>query len=206
MDISDLFFERFEPVTVRRRNGPHWRQDGKLYFVTWRQEDSIPREQRERILAERTAWEQRYGGTPIDRLPATARDTYWRLYHKRVQRYLDNGYGSCVLKQPEPQKIMRNALHHFNGTRYSLGSFAIAANHVHVLVAPRPGIDLSEIQHSWKSFTANAINKALGRTGTLWRPESYDRIVRDEDELARIIFYIMAHEEQGALAQHLLVV
>jgi hypothetical protein len=40
-----------------------------------------------------------------------------------------------------------------------------------------PGIDLSEVMHSWKSYTAKAINKALGRSGTLWKEESHDHLV-----------------------------
>lgn len=98
---------------------------------------------------------------------------------------------------------MAKALHHFNGTRYDLGSLAIAANHVHVLVAPRPGIDLTEIQHSWKSFTANKINALLGTTGRFWRPESYDRIVRDARELNRIEQYILKHESAGHYVERL---
>ncbi len=89
----------------------------------------------------------------------------------------------------------------FEGQRYHLGSFAIAGNHVHALVVPRPGIDLSKILHSWKSFTANEINKALSRSGPLWAAESYDHLVRSEDSLKRIEAYIHAHEDQGAYVE-----
>ena len=78
-------------------------------------------------------------------------------------------------------------------------SFAIAGNHV--LVVPVAGIDLSEILHSWKSFTANAINRALGRKGVLWQDESHDHLVRSEASLARITAYIHAHEDQGAYVE-----
>ena len=87
------------------------------------------------------------------------------------------------------------------GQRYTLGSFAIAGNHVHVLVAPLQGIDLSEVMHSWKSYTAKAINKALGRSGTLWKEESYDHLVRNEASLRRIERYIHAHVSQGAYVE-----
>lgn len=129
------------------------------------------------------------------------RRQYQRLFHKRVQEYQDNGYGSCVLQHAAPRRIMMEALKHFHGVRYTLGSFAIAGNHVHALVAPVPGIDLSEVQHTWKSFTAHAINKALGRSGQLWRPESYDRIVRGRVELERIEQYILGHTAQGAYVE-----
>jgi hypothetical protein len=197
VSIDDLFFDEVGPTIKRQRRGPHWRQDGKLYFVTWRQADSIPREQREEIERERAAWQERHSGVPLELLPEGSRRAYLRLYHKRVQQFLDAGYGSCVLKQKAALDIMLTALHHFEGSRYRLGSFAVAGNHVHVLVTPFPGIDLSQVQHSWKSFTANAINKALGLNGPLWRPESYDRIVRDQNELERIEDYILGHAHQG---------
>ena len=201
VDLDDLFFDAFEEVIIRERKGPHWRQDGKLYFVTWRQGDSIPREQREEIVRERRAWEERYQHLLPSKIPRAAKLTYARLYHKRIQFYLDNGYGSCLLRQEVPRRIIVDALHHFNGTRYRLGSFAVAGNHVHALVIPARGIDLSDVLHSWKSFTSNSINRSLGRTGTLWRPESYDRLVRDAGELERIEDYILSHKQQGAYVE-----
>ena len=74
-------------------------------------------------------------------------------------------------------------LHHFDGQRYRLGTYAIAAKHVHVLVRPLPGIGLSDITHSWESFTAKAIDRALGYTGQFWRKESYDHIVCSSEAL-----------------------
>ena len=38
-------------------------------------------------------------------------------------------------------------------------------------------ISLADVAHSWKSFTANLINKALNRSGTLWMDERFDHIV-----------------------------
>jgi leucyl-tRNA synthetase len=36
------FFEEKQEITIRERNLPHWQQDGKYYFVTWRLADSLP--------------------------------------------------------------------------------------------------------------------------------------------------------------------
>jgi len=197
VDLDGLFLDKFAGPTVRERRGPHWRQDGKLSFVTWRQWDSLAREHRESLERERTAWLERHGGLPLHALPEGTRKAWFRLFQERVQYYLDAGYGSCVLRHPEARRIVTDALHHFNNKRYTLGSFAVAANHVHVLVVPFPGIDLSGIQHSWKSWTANAINRAMGTKGRLWRPECHDRLVRDEEELARTTHYILGHARHG---------
>jgi len=201
MDPLDLLFDDHAEVDIRKRNLPHWRQEGKLYFVTWRLADSIPAEKREMLHREREAFIIEHGDPARKKLGAELMRRYHRLFSERVQRWLDAGHGSCVLRKPVARDIMRTALHHFEGTRYTLGSFAIAGNHVHVLVAPVPGIDLSEVMHSWKSFTAKAINKALGRSGTLWQEEVYDHLVRSEAALYRIAAYIHAHEDQGAYVE-----
>ena len=180
---------------------PHWRQEGRLYFVTWKQQDSIAKEKRDELRRARESFIKAYGDPATTNLTALLLRRYDQLFNERVQRWLDAGSGSCILRNPEAKRIMRDTLLHFNGKRYQLGSFTIAGNHVHVLVAPALGFDLSGILHSWKSFSANAINRALGRTGTLWQDESYDHLVRSEASLARITAYILAHEKHGALVE-----
>ena len=196
-----FFFDPHAETKISDKRLPHWKQDGKLYFVTWRQADSIPRAKRDLLKRERDAWFKSHGGKQLKDLPLGARMEYYRLFDARIQKWLDAGYGSCLLKHPGAKRIMVDALHHFNKVRYKLGSFAIAANHVHVLVAPLPGIDLSAITHSWKSFTAHAINKHLSRSGQLWQYESYDHLVRNTEELDRIESYILAHVNEGGLVQ-----
>ncbi|MBX2972267.1 MAG: transposase [Flavobacteriales bacterium] len=201
MDDLSLFFDRYAEVGVQRRNLPHWQQDGKLYFLTWRQEDSIPAEKREELRREREDFIRVHGDPATDYLPPELLRRYHQLFSERVQRWLDAGAGSCVLRRPVAREIMRQALHHFDGRRYRLGSFAIAGNHVHVMAVPQPGIRMSEVLHSWKSYTANAINKALGRSGTLWKAESFDHLVRSEAALYRVWAYIHARTDQGAYVE-----
>lgn len=198
---TSLLFDPFSEVEIRQRNMPHWRQDGKLYFVTWRQQDSIAKAKRDELHRAREAFLKAYGDPATTNLTAVQQRRYDQLFHERIQQWLDAGSGSCVLRYPDAKRIMGETLLHFNGTRYQLGSFAVAGNHVHVLVAPVVGFDLSGILHSWKSYSANAINRALGRKGTLWQDESYDHLVRSEASLAQITAYILAHEQQGALVE-----
>jgi REP element-mobilizing transposase RayT len=201
-----LFFDLDADVQVTHGNLPHWTQEGKLYFVTWRLADSLPQQLLEELSAERVAWARQNGNRTLSDLSPPEKDEWYRLFHHRVQDWLDSGQGSCVLRYSESQRIVREALHAFNGVRYRLGSFAIAGNHVHLLVAPYPAHSLSRILHSWKSFTAKAINRELGRTGKLWMEEYFDRIVRHAIHLERIEEYILAHKQQGAYVEQIHVV
>jgi putative transposase len=72
---------------------------------------------------------------------------------------------------------------------YELGSFAVMANHVHGLILPL--VAPSYLLKSLKGATARAANLVLGRTGEpFWQRESYDHLVRDEQERQRIAAYI----------------
>ena len=76
--------------------------------------------------------------------------------------------GSCVLHDPKVAEIVQKALLNFEGDRYRLAAWCIMPNHVHVVLTPLGEHGLSDILHSWKSFTSNKINKAIGHKGPLW--------------------------------------
>ena len=61
---------------------------------------------------------------------------------------------------------------------------------------------ISEILHSWKSYTANEINKRENRTGQLWMRESYDHIVRNEKSLNNIRRYINQNPAKAGINVH----
>ncbi len=84
MDGLDLFFDHFEVVHKTERHRPHWRQDGKLYFVTWRQWDSIPLEKREQLKRDREAWVSRFGDIPYYKLSYADLRRYHALFSERV--------------------------------------------------------------------------------------------------------------------------
>lgn len=199
--LEDPFFDEDGETVRTRRNLPHWSQQGKLYFVTWRLADSLPKDALAQIESDRRNWLRQHGDIPLSAMEPMVKREWYRLFHHRVQKWLDAGHGSCILRWAEAQRIMIDALHHFHGERYHLGSFAIAGNHVHVLVSPHAGVELSSVIHSWKSFTSNAINKALGRSGRLWMDEYFDRLLRNQLHLERVEDYIAAHVRQGAYVE-----
>ena len=64
-------------------------------------------------------------------------------------------------------------------------------NHVHVLVKPAGRYTLSQLVHSWKSFSANRLQRQFNRQKSVWQDEYFDRIVRDEAELLEKAQYII---------------
>lgn len=55
-------------------------------------------EQRDQLKHDREARVKRFGDMPYYKLAYADLRRYPQLFHKRVQRWLDPGYGSCVLK------------------------------------------------------------------------------------------------------------
>ena len=127
------------------------------------------------------------------------RERFSELFSERVDQWLDAGSGSCCLHDPERSKIITDTLLHFNGERYELDEWVVMPNHVHVLVRPLGKNQLAEILHSWKSFSANQINAHLGKTGSFWKKEYYDHIVRDLEELLRIRKYIRDNPKKAGI-------
>jgi carbamoylphosphate synthase large subunit/REP element-mobilizing transposase RayT len=190
-------FDPFEKVNISRRNLPHWRQAGVTYAVGFRLADSLPQELLVRWKEERKIWLKHH---PKPWTEATESD-YEKRFPAQRERWLDEGHGSCVLRSRRVAEIVERALRHFDGGRYLLDAYAIMPNHVHAIVQPKEGHELSAILHSWKSFTANAINRELGRHEDLWMDENYDRVIRDFAELRRQRDYIGRNPEKAKLGE-----
>ncbi|MBI5092590.1 MAG: transposase [Candidatus Hydrogenedentes bacterium] len=186
-----------ESVGNMSGNLPHWRQTGTTYFVTFRLGDSIPRAKLEQWEREREEWLAAHS-EPHD---ARLREEFYVLFIERFQKWLDAGYGSCVLSKPHVGSIVEEALRFSDGERYALGEHIVMPNHVHALVTPLPGYDLSTILQTWKSYSSHQINHALGRRGGNWQKESFDHIVRNGRQLKRIVEYIRNNPKMGQIEQ-----
>ena len=95
--------------------------------------------------------------------------------------------------------VVASALQHFEGTRYVLAAWCVMPNHVHTVVEPLPGYELPGIVHSWKSFTAKQANRLIDRTGQFWQAEPYDHLVRDQEDFARQVEYVLSNPLRAGL-------
>ena len=109
---------------------------------------------------------------------------------KRVQKYLDQGYGECFLKDPRVATMVQKALQNLEGKRCKVFSWVIMPNHVHALLTRREGDELEQIFQTLKSFTAHEANKLLQRHGKFWVYECYDRYIRNEKHFRATVRYI----------------
>jgi REP element-mobilizing transposase RayT len=178
-------------IKVRDRGRlPHWEREGGKYFITFRLADSLPNEVLERIDSERqsilrTAKQMGRG------LTASERGHLEKLSSKRIEEYLDSGSGKCWFLDHSLAQLMAETIRYFHGKRYRLLAWCIMPNHVHILAQVFPEYGLAQIAHSWKSFSAKAINRVLKRKGEFWQREYYDHLIRDQNGLAHAVTYIV---------------
>lgn len=178
------------------RNLPHWTVEGPVYWITFRLADSLPQEKLNTWRAERELWLKQH--------PQPWSDEDWKQYDEslgeRLQSWLDAGYGSCALARSDVRQIVQDCLLRFDGQRLRLHAAVIMPNHVHLLLEPLAGNELSELLKGIKGASARKVNQILGNTGNpFWMDESYDHIVRSERQRQHLIRYIMENPVKAQL-------
>jgi len=195
-DVLPPVLNPSEDIDKYNRRLPHWQQGKATQFVTWRLGDALPQAKLDQWKQKKDSWVSLHP-KPWDH---QTEDEYYMLFEDRLEKYLDSGYGSCLLRNEQPRQIVANALMHFDEKRYNLWAFVIMPNHVHALFSIYKPYVLKQITHSWKSFTAKAINRQLGKSGSVWQEESWDRLIRNEEHFFRCLSYIQGNPEKARLS------
>ena len=155
-------------MEISRRRLPHWHPDASALFVSWHLHGSLPK--------------RRY---PPPGHPSAGQAFVW------MDRYLDTARaGPLWLGRPDIADLVSAHIRRGAEERlYELYAWVVMANHVHLLV--RPLIKPSEALRRIKGRSAREANLMLCRTGEpFWQAESYDRWIRNEEEMRRITRYI----------------
>ena len=175
-----------EPIWRSRGYIPHFDVVEQLQMITYRLEDSLPREILIQIEDELKQVDR--SQKPIERI-------------RKIEEYLDRGAGSCILQAESIAQMVEENLLHFDRSKYELHAWVIMPNHVHILLTQRQDISLSEIVHSWKSYTAKKANAILGRQSTIWQREYFDRQIRDERHFRASVNYIHNNPVKAGLCK-----
>ncbi|OGU55715.1 MAG: hypothetical protein A2V66_13840 [Ignavibacteria bacterium RBG_13_36_8] len=131
--------------------------------------------------------------------------------------------GKLWLRDERIASIVKDSIHYRDGKEYLLIAYCIMPNHVHLvftLIVERFAESLKGTEHNkmqqvgrnsvspyivtkilqdLKKYTARESNKILNRKGQFWQHESYDHVVRDEDDLRRIVEYVLNNPVKAGL-------
>jgi len=196
---------RMQEFQVYERHLPHWRAPGRCFFITFRTRDSIPLEVMQQMKEATVQWQLRLSQAALNaggRLPPdewAAWQDFQQVQMRKLEFLLDEGHGECLLRFPEHRQPLIEALHHFEGSRCQMLAYTVMPNHVHVLCRPLGKHSPDTLSRSWKRHSGDRIHRALGRAGSFWQEESFDRIIRDADHYFRVVRYIAKNPVQARL-------
>ncbi len=186
------------PVDITQQTLPHWVQPGVSYFFTFRLADSVLQELLEDWVRQRNAWLAHHPQ------PWSQADTleYAERFTERMEAWLDAGHGSCALRDPDVRQLVEESITKFDGLRHDLDSVVIMPNHVHLILKPRAGENVFQLIGGMKGFSARVCNARLARVNqAFWMEDSYNRIVRDYDELRAFRDYIRKNPTKAKLRE-----
>ena len=166
----------------------------KIHFLTFRLADAVPVSVWSCWREERRAWLR------LRQSPWTIEQEgdYEALFTSPLERYLDTGKGSCLLREPECMEILIQAFRGWEEKEIEGLSWVIMPNHVHGLF--RGAVPIEPFIQEWKSWTARKINTALGRRGEVWQKGIFVCVISDDAHLARCIRYIRRNPQKAGLS------
>lgn len=185
---------------------PHIFEKSLPIFITFRMSFSLSAEIMREYNRQKELWHKETRNPdqiPLENRTEAKSMHLFRLYDELIA---NEETTPKILQAKELTDIVAEALSHFNGERYYLLAYCIMPNHVHTVVLPKI-IDsgeiypLSRITYTWKRYSATKINRLLGRCGPFWQRESYDHVIRDEDELYGVLQYIMDNPIKANLVE-----
>ncbi|MFV1965250.1 MAG: transposase [Pirellulaceae bacterium] len=163
--------------------------------MTFHLDDVLPQAKIRELQAIRREWEAKH--------PPPRTEEQWESYVREVtvkaERWMDEGHGRCYFRASGHAQLLADALLHFQDDRYIVSCLTVMPNHCHLVVKPSPGHELEKILQAWKGYVSHEVNLAHNQTGSIWQQESYDRIVRDEEHLYRVIQYIGRNAAKAGL-------
>lgn len=201
----------------RRRRLPHWDVEDATYFITACLAGSIPAQG----LIELQEFREELDRKPR---PDTLSIDEWdarkhKLLFARFDNIIDAEPAVKHLANPAAALEVANSLRHFAGQRYDLLAFVVMPSHFHWVFHPKaswvqtfaherqqagkpaPRSPRERIMQSVKGYSARQCNRLLNLNGQFWQDESYDHVVRNDDELFRIIEYVENNPVKAGLVQ-----
>ena len=123
------------------------------------------------------------------------------ILQKRIEEYLDQGYGEVFLKIHRVAEMVQKDLLYYDGRSYRLSSWVVMSNHIHFLMTRFEAFELSDVMQSFKTLTSHKVNKILRRSGRFWMTDYFDRYIRNAEDFAKTVRYIENNPVKARLCQ-----
>lgn len=198
-----------------KRHLPHYQPEGATFHVVFRLAGSLPHAASDQMRQEREKVKT-ISKPKNDEERKLLRKAQWG-YFKRFDSLLDKvSTGPHWLSEPAVAEIVKDAIHYRDEKAYDLITYSIMPNHVHMVMRLLERIEpvrradcptnekqypLTKILQKLKWNTSLRSNRVLKRSGPFWQGESYDHVIRNDDELDRTIWYVLQNPVKAGLVQ-----
>jgi putative transposase len=190
--------------THYERRLPHIVPPGATVFFTFRLAGSIAATVWQRLFEERDLVMRR----AMKQTDAPQGELISRLQKRHFaacDALLDQAeYGPTWLREASIAELLVREIHALTELDVLVVAYCLMANHVHLVVQlpELVGFSAGHMMQRLKGRTAVAANKLLGRSGqAFWQHESYDHVVRNGEELARVVAYVVNNPVKAGLVE-----
>ena len=105
------------------------------------------------------------------------------------------------------RSIVLDSSRHDDGSKIDLQVVVVMPEHVHLIFTPLVNgaqmvvWGLAEITDAIKGASAHKINRALGRKGRVWQPESFDHVLRSSENVDEKLQYVLENPVRRGLVE-----
>ena len=185
------------------RRLPHYQPKDSILFVTFRLANSLPKNVVVQLLQEREQREINIMCEKNREKKQILLQEEGRRYFGHFDSYLDRVMTEIHwLANPVVAEVVKNSILFYDQKIYEVVAFCIMSNHVHlVLNMEKTNVPLHSILQRVKSYSARKANSLLEMKGIFWQRENYDHVVRNSEELKRIVRYVMENPLKAGLCK-----
>lgn len=186
-----------ETLRFVRRRLPHWLVAERPYFVTIRLKGTLPKSVMQDLKKERDELAAR------ERL----REDDWTDLHRRQFKTIESVLDACSqgvdwLADPEVASVVLKNLAWLEEARqWRIYAATVMPTHLHVLLRNKGGRNgcLLEDLARFKSFSGQAANRILHRSGAFWAREDFDHWCRSPQKVESVVHDICNNPVKAGL-------
>ena len=108
-----------------------------------------------------------------------------------------------IFIEEENAQLLLNCIYNFRAKgMYLLLGFVIMPTHLHILLVPNKGFNVSTVMHSIKRSSSRLLSNFGYKKGPLWQPSFYEHVIRNKHDFREKLRYIYNNSVKAGLVKY----